>query len=132
MERQRPARASRAPALGDLSFRGSSSLMPLESSQWFHFLRRVATRTHDCTAGMWRELLMLRLIIDGGLSCVRVWQLTVEPCVSLFYVNDAGSTGSRGCTVTVVMGEGGGGSNAMAMNDAPRCIAACFWRGPGM
>ena len=75
MERQRPARASRAPALGDLSFRDSSSLMPLESSQWSHFLRRVATRTHDCTAGMWRELLMLRLIIDGGLSCVCVWQL---------------------------------------------------------
>ena len=40
-----------------------------------HVLRRVATRTHDCTAGMWRELLMLRLIIDGGLSCVCVWQL---------------------------------------------------------
>ena len=34
MERQRPARASRAPALGDLSFRDSSSLMPLEVSQW--------------------------------------------------------------------------------------------------
>ena len=48
------------------------------SCSWYggpHFLRRVATRTHDCTAGMWRELLMLRLIIDGGLSCVRVWQL---------------------------------------------------------
>ena len=91
-------------------------------------LNRVATRTHDCTAGMWRELLMLRLIIDGGLRCVRVWQLrTVR--VPLFYVNDTSSTGSRGCTVTAVMEEGGGGSNAMAMKDAHRCFAACFFGG---
>ena len=74
---------------------------------------------------------MLRLIIDGGLSCVRVWQLRTVWFLC-FYVNDTGSTGSRGCTVTVVMGEGGGGSNAMAMEDAHRCFAACFWGGQGI
>ena len=31
--------------------------------------------------------------------------------------------------MTVVMGEGGGGSNAMAMKDAHRCFAACFFGG---
>ena len=71
---------------------------------------------------------MLRLIIDGGLSCVRVWQLRTV-CVSLFHVNDTGSTGSRGCTVTVVMGEVGGGSNPMAMKDAHRRFAACLFGG---
>ena len=49
MERQRPARASRAPALGDLSFRDSSSLMPLEVSQWTPFEKSVIGRLFSRT-----------------------------------------------------------------------------------
>ena len=72
---------------------------------------------------------MLRLIIDGGSAACACGSL--GPCVPLFYVNDTASTGSRGRTMTVVMEEGGGGSNAMAMEDAHRCFAACFWGGRG-
>ena len=38
-----------------------------------------------------------------------------------------GGGGNEGKEEVVVMGEGGGGSNDMAMNDAHRCFAACFW-----
>ena len=89
------------PAL--LSF--SLSLLRLLLLNFPHFLRRVATQTHDCTAGMWHELLMLRLIIDGGLSCVRVWQLRTM----CFFVLCKRHRFNRVPGVHRVGGNGGGG-----------------------
>ena len=43
-----------------------------------------------------------------------------------------GEGGNGGEEEVVVMREGGGGSNVMAMKDARRCFAACFFEGQGM
>ena len=40
-----------------------------------------------------------------------------------------GEGGNGGEEEVVVMREGGGGSNVMAMKDARRCFAACFFLG---
>ena len=43
-----------------------------------------------------------------------------------------GEGGNGGEEEVVVMREGGGGSNVMAMKDARRCFAACFFGRQGM
>ena len=73
---------------------------------------------------------MLRLIIDGGLSCVCVWQLRTVCFVVLCKRHRFNR--APGVHRDVVMEEGGGGSNVMAMKDAHRCFAACSLEGQGI